>query len=575
MSSARWTRAIETRFLRPLGGCCRAFRRWHRRAGSPASNGGSTSSKVSSANSPGWSISGFDDGGADRAARLPVAPDSGGLTGGRMTIPTVLIDLRACQFNGDRGIPAYAQSLAAELVRRPTGRSAGCLLHDPRWPLPGPRRRSSPPTPSGARPPTSTPRTLRDRRACSPAASFCPDHRLRRRLSAARPGCGGSGPRRLGIVYDLVPLLFPDRYLDRATGLAGTTSTPSTCSDRATSSSPSARPPAATRSGTPRSIRLGSHCIYGDIDHRKRALMEQPAAATAGLPARYGLRGPLLRLCRRRRLAEEHGRDRPGLRPLPSRPSRAAAGHRLQAAPSRDRRRCSGWRLPPASPRAAVICTGLRPRRGSVALVRHARDARLSLALRGPRPAGARSLWLRHSGRSARTRRAWRSSCCPNSPAILQDPAADRGGDAARLVDPARPLRERSLGLRPTAARRRARLGAGGRASAGARLLHRRRPPATAGARPARGWPVAVVLPPGPHRRSPPTPWRYLQSDRWETSFYEAGPAAAAGPAGAASARDSRLLPTSRQRRPSCGTGTTRRSSCSATRPTMPRCSTR
>jgi len=52
-----------------------------------------------------------------------------------MTSPMVLVDLRACQFNGDRGIPAYAQSLTAELIRRPTG-MRWLLLRDPRWPLP-------------------------------------------------------------------------------------------------------------------------------------------------------------------------------------------------------------------------------------------------------------------------------------------------------------------------------------------------------------------------------------------------------------------------------------------------------
>ena len=36
-----------------------------------------------------------------------------------MTSPaTILVDLRGAQFDGDRGIPAYAQSLTAELIRR-------------------------------------------------------------------------------------------------------------------------------------------------------------------------------------------------------------------------------------------------------------------------------------------------------------------------------------------------------------------------------------------------------------------------------------------------------------------------
>ena len=54
-----------------------------------------------------------------------------------MTSPrTVLIDLRAAQFNGDRGIPAYSQSLALELARGHS-RHRWLLLYNGRFPLPG------------------------------------------------------------------------------------------------------------------------------------------------------------------------------------------------------------------------------------------------------------------------------------------------------------------------------------------------------------------------------------------------------------------------------------------------------
>ena len=52
-----------------------------------------------------------------------------------MSSRTILVDLRGCQFNGDRGIPAYAQSLALELTRGHP-RHRWLLLRDDRWPPP-------------------------------------------------------------------------------------------------------------------------------------------------------------------------------------------------------------------------------------------------------------------------------------------------------------------------------------------------------------------------------------------------------------------------------------------------------
>ena len=98
-------------------------------------------------------------------------------------------------------------------------------------------------------------------------------------------------PRWTGIVYDLVPLLFPDRYLARPRARRHYLDALRLLrqSDHLFAISH------ATRRDTIRHAAVDPAriaCIYGDIDHRKRQLMQIPAAATAGVPARYGLRGP-------------------------------------------------------------------------------------------------------------------------------------------------------------------------------------------------------------------------------------------------------------------------------------------
>jgi glycosyltransferase involved in cell wall biosynthesis len=206
-----------------------------------------------------------------------------------MTGPrTVLVDLRASQFDGDRGIPAYLQSLTAHLVRR----SEGCrwlLLHDARRPLPSRAAELA----DGAAWRTEA-ELERDRSlhidALLTGCFFLPDHR-----------CGPESlwpawlarhqPRRLGIVYDLVPLLFPDRYLAKPRARRHYLDSLRLLrrSDRLFAISH------ATRRDTIRHAAVDPariECIYGDIDHHKRALMREPAERSAGLPARVGLRGP-------------------------------------------------------------------------------------------------------------------------------------------------------------------------------------------------------------------------------------------------------------------------------------------
>lgn len=205
-----------------------------------------------------------------------------------MSSRTILVDLRGCQFNGDRGIPAYAQSLALELTRGHP-RHRWLLLRDDRWPPPNRADELA------AHATWCTAADLDGRSA--PAIDdvltgcfFLPHH-----------GCGADyllpgwlrrqAPRRLGIVYDLVPLLFPERYLARerarrqyldALGVLRQSDELFTISH-------------ATRRDTIRHAAVDPRrvtCIYGDIDHAKRDLAARPAAATADVPARHGLTGP-------------------------------------------------------------------------------------------------------------------------------------------------------------------------------------------------------------------------------------------------------------------------------------------
>ncbi|MFM7135582.1 MAG: glycosyltransferase family 4 protein [Planctomycetota bacterium] len=205
-----------------------------------------------------------------------------------MNARTILIDLRGCQFNGDRGIPAYAQSLALELSRSHPGHR-WLLMGDHRWPPPG--------------------------RAAelAPHATWCTAAELDRRSAPSidvlltgcfflpHHGCGADyllpdwlrrqAPRRFGIVYDLVPLLFPERYLarDRARRQYLDALAAMRGSDGLFTISH------ATRRDTIRHAAIDPlrvTCIYGDIDHAKRSLMARPAAATVDVPTRHGLTGP-------------------------------------------------------------------------------------------------------------------------------------------------------------------------------------------------------------------------------------------------------------------------------------------
>ncbi len=203
-----------------------------------------------------------------------------------MTSRTILVDLRAAQFNGDRGIPAYVQSLTIELVRG-WPEHHWLLWHDPRRPLPS---RASELANHAAWCTSVDLQRVPRIDVLVTGCFFLPDHRhtadslLPEWLSTQRP-------QRLGIVYDLVPLLFPQRYLDRERARRQYHD----CLGVLRQSDHLFAISQATRRDVIRHAAVDParvHCIYGDIDHAKRALMARSVASTADVPARYGLTGP-------------------------------------------------------------------------------------------------------------------------------------------------------------------------------------------------------------------------------------------------------------------------------------------
>jgi glycosyltransferase involved in cell wall biosynthesis len=198
---------------------------------------------------------------------------------------TILVDLRAAQFDEDRGIASFSQNLAAALARGAADRR-WLFLHDAARPAPTRMAELA----------TLGEWCTAERIAAAaidavitgcfflPRASCTADYLLPPALLAGRP-------RRFGVVYDLIPWLFPDRYLARdqarrqyqeSLGLLRGCDhlfgiSRSTCDD------------IVRHAGIdPRRI----HAIGGDVDEAKRALMARPAAETADVPSRHGLVGP-------------------------------------------------------------------------------------------------------------------------------------------------------------------------------------------------------------------------------------------------------------------------------------------
>ncbi len=443
-----------------------------------------------------------------------------------MTPRTILVDLRGCQFNGDRGIPAYAQSLALELSQGHP-RHRWLLLRDERWPAPGRADELA------AHATWCTAADL-DRRG-SPAIDvlltgcfFLPHH-----------GCGADyllpgwlrrqAARRLGIVYDLVPLLFPERYLARdrarrqyleALGLLRT-------SDELFAISH------ATRRDTIRHAAvdpLRVTCIYGDLDHAKRGLAARPAAVTADVPARHGLTGPYC--------VYVGGDD---WRKNMETAVRAFAvfwqqhaDHQLAVVCKLSAARIAELRAVATAaglPEAAVVFTGFVTDEDLVGLVRHAMllvypslYEGLGLPVLEAYACGTPVVGSDTSSIA--------ELVLPELACDPRQPEAIAGAMGRLATSPA--LRERSLAFG-----RRLLAEELGWARAAERVMDRiERPRADGGLRPVSGprpagagpapktrLAVVAALPPARTGIAPYT-LAYLQADRWQTTFYEASPAA-------------------------------------------------
>jgi len=424
---------------------------------------------------------------------------------------TILVDLRGAQFNGDRGVPAYLQSLTAELLRRQAGHR-WLLLHDSARPLPGRAEELA----AGGRWCTAAELARDDSLpidAVLVGCFFLPDHR-----------CGADylwpdwlarrRPRQLGIVYDLVPLLFPDRYLrkPRAERQYHDALRLLRRSDRLFAISHAARRD-TIRHAAVDPARVA--CIYGDIDHRKRRLMVEPAAATADVPGRHGLRRPYC-VC----IGGDDWRKN-----LPT-AIRAFAGFRARHPEQQlaivcklgSERVAELQRLASSLglPADAVVCTGFVSDADLVGLVRHA-----GLLLYPSLYEGLGLPVLEAHGCGTPVVGSNTSSVAelvlPELACDPEDAAALAAGMQRVIVDPATAERSRAFGRRlldeelgwPRAADR--------VLEAISTRPSRRRglvgPPDVA---------VAGVLPPARTGIASYT-LRFMQGDRWRTCFYEAG----------------------------------------------------
>jgi glycosyltransferase involved in cell wall biosynthesis len=201
-------------------------------------------------------------------------------------ISTLLIDLRAAQTNPERGIATYSQSLVEHLCRALPG--TRCLfLHDPSRPLPV---RYAELSQLG---------TWHDERALAAGEAGDIDALFTTCFFVWLEGRGMDyllpcwlrrhAPLRLGLVYDLIPYLFPDAYLADAAARRNYMAAFDTMRsyDALFAISETTRQDAIRLAG----ISGRRICtIDGDIDEGKRALMETPADPM--IPRRHGLEGP-------------------------------------------------------------------------------------------------------------------------------------------------------------------------------------------------------------------------------------------------------------------------------------------
>ncbi len=458
-----------------------------------------------------------------------------------MTSSTVLVDLRCCQFHGDRGISAYAQSLAMELAST-SSNHRWLLLQDPRRPLPSRAEELAAHATWCTTAELDTPQAPAINTLLT-GCFFLPDHRCGSEYLLP-PWLARHQPRRLGIVYDLVPLLFPERYLARDRARRHYLETLGTLrqSDELFAISQATRRDVIRHAAVdPRRI----HCIYGDIDHHKRALMAQPATASDVAP-RHGLAGPycvyvggddwrknLENVVRAFALFHrDHPRHQLGIVCKLS-GSRIAQLQTLAAEAG--------------LPATAVVCTGFVSDGDLVALVRAAEllvypSLYEGLGLPVLEAYGCNTPVVGSATSSVAELVLPELACDPNSPASIAA-AMDRLVASPTLRDASldfgRRLLATEIGWERAAAAVMERIESPSRGSAAVARGSAARTqgmPAAIGPRP----PVAVVaaLPPARTGIAPYT-LRHLQSDHWQTTFYDAG----AGPRLAA---QQGLMPTSR-----------------------------
>ena len=199
---------------------------------------------------------------------------------------TILSDLRSAQWNGDRGIAAYSQSLVLQLCREyPEHRHL--FLWDDRLPPPP---RTGELAEHGEWWLESALTDGFDGRIDSVLTTcfFLPD--FGRGSEYIHPRwLQRHQPHRLGIVYDLIPHLFPDKYFPSPESRGSYLQSlrlMRECDHLFAISQ-------ATRRDTIRHAGVDAarvHCVYGDIDQRKRAIIED--GGDAGAAERHGLRQP-------------------------------------------------------------------------------------------------------------------------------------------------------------------------------------------------------------------------------------------------------------------------------------------
>lgn len=201
---------------------------------------------------------------------------------------TFLVDLRVAQYNGDRGIPAYCQSIVRQIcIDHPDERYL--FLWDDRLPRPAWAEAFE--------------------RHGTWVLEEEIDRGQRGRIDVLLTACfflplHGRGsdylypdwlrlhqPHRLGIVYDLIPYLYPERYLSRDEARLPYLDAfrLMRCYDRLFAISQATRQDTIRLAGVPPEKIV---CVYGDIDHRKRSLIEQGGPADADVGKRFGLNRP-------------------------------------------------------------------------------------------------------------------------------------------------------------------------------------------------------------------------------------------------------------------------------------------